>query len=169
MKEPSLMLTISPVMLFVRNNVLALVASSFSAAALACSPVQGLDLAFPNNSAALDARSALRLGNWLADLKARFPNYSMFVIDGHTDAGERGALALAKSRAETVQRFLTDRGFQPQRVHVNQSTSSYNKPTAGIPTRSASVDFVPACPHACCSLTTHEVDDKGEPMPSEKL
>lgn len=159
------MLTISPAMSFVRNNVLPVTAACFSTAALACSPVQALDLIFPNNSAALDAPSALRLGNWLANLKTQFPNYSMFAIDGHIDASERGGLALARGRAETVQRFLTNRGFQPERVHVNQSTRSYNKPITGIPARSASVDFVPACPHACCDLTTHEADDKGEPMP----
>lgn len=155
-------------MSFARNSVVALTASLFSAMALACSPIQGLDLAFPNNSAALNAQSALRLGTWLADMKARFPNYSMFVIDGHIDASERGGLALAKGRAEAIQRFLIERGFQPERVHVDQSTSSYNKPATGVPTRSASVDFVPACPHACCHPSPHGAEDKGLPMPSGK-
>lgn len=162
------MLTTSLVMSFARNSVLALAASCLPAMALACSPVRGLDLIFPNNSSALDAQGALRLGSWLADLKIQFQNYDMFVIDGHIDLSEHGGLALAKSRAETVQRFLVDRGFLAERVHVNQSINSYNKPISSIPTRSASIDFVPACPNACCGAPSSEDEDKGLPMPPRK-
>ncbi len=159
----------SPAMSFALNNILAMVASCMTTAALACSPAQGLDLVFPDNSAALDAENALRLGGWLADLKVHYPNYSDFGIYGHADASERAGKSLAKGRAETIGRFLAIRGFQVDRVHVVEPGDSYNVPIAGLPSRSAQIEFVPACPHACCSLPTHGVVDKGVPMPSDVI
>lgn len=134
-------------------------------AALRCSPVRGLDLSFANESAALDAAGALRLGGWVADLKAAFPNYESFSVLGHADASERGGKRLAAERATTVRRFLTDRGFRADRVHAEQLGASYNVPIQGQPTRAVAIDFLPACPHQCCTLPSHRTEDKGLPMP----
>ncbi|WP_420991924.1 OmpA family protein [Cupriavidus sp. 30B13] len=158
-----------PAMSFALNNVLAMVASCMSTVVFACSPVQGLDLVFRNDSAALDAENALRLGGWLAELRVHFPNYSDFGIYGHTDVSERRGKLLAKDRAETIRRFLAMRGFQADRIHVAEPGKSYNAPIAGLPTRSVQIEFVPACPHICCTLPTHEEMDHGIPMPSNAV
>uniref|UniRef100_Q46X38 OmpA-like domain-containing protein n=2 Tax=Cupriavidus TaxID=106589 RepID=Q46X38_CUPPJ len=133
--------------------------------AIACSPVRSLDLTFPVESSALDTAQALRLGSWIADLKSSFPNYERVFIAGHVDESEKGDKRLAHDRADTVRRFLADRGFGIARIHIEELGTSYNKPIAGLPTRSASIDFLPACPHECCGRSTNTAGDRGSPMP----
>ncbi|MCP3019394.1 OmpA family protein [Cupriavidus basilensis] len=161
------MLTTSRAMSFVRSKAgAALLFGCFThSASFACSPVRGLDLAFGDESAALNAAGAMRLGDWVAELKTAFPNYESFFIVGHVDASERGDKRLAEARADTARRFLTDRGFRPDRVHIEKPGASYNVQISGQPTRSVSIDFLPACPHHCCTLPTHNAEDKGLPMP----
>lgn len=142
----------------------ALVAST-SLPALACSPMRGLDLAFSNESAELDATSARKLGNWIADLRTDFPKYENFSIAGHVDRAEQGGLGLAVARAASVRRFLTDRGFRADRVNALEPGASYNVPIPGLATRAVAIDFLPACPHQCCKLPTHKVEGSGVPMP----
>lgn len=128
----------------------------------ACSPGRSLDLSFRNESADLTATEALRLASWVAELKASFPNYEGFFIAGHVDSSEKGGKRLAEQRSATVSRFLMDRGFSADRVHVATAGS---RPIEGLATRSTSIDFLPACPHQCCALSTHKAEELGEPMP----
>ncbi|WP_454711340.1 OmpA family protein [Cupriavidus nantongensis] len=133
--------------------------------AAACSPVRSLDLTFQDESANLSATQALRLGGWIAELKSSFPNYEGFFIAGHVDGTEKGGKRLAQQRAVTVGQFLTDRGFGPDRVHVETPGVSYNRPIDGLAARSVSIDFLPACPNPCCSSPTHKAKDRGALMP----
>lgn len=133
----------------------------------ACSPGRSLDLTFQDESANLSATQALRLGGWIADLKSGFPNYEGFFIAGHVDGAEKGGRRLAEQRGVTVGRFLIDRGFSPDLVHVETPGLSYNRPMDGLATRSVSIDFLPACPNPCCSLSTHKAKDRGAPMPRQ--
>ncbi|WP_316151542.1 OmpA family protein [Cupriavidus sp. BIC8F] len=133
--------------------------------AIACSPVRSLDLIFSVESSALETAQALRLGSWIANLKSRFPNYESFFITGHVDKSEKGDKHLAHDRADTVRRFLADRGFGIARIHIEDPGTSYNKPISGVPTRSASIDFLPACPHECCDRSTNTAEGRGSPMP----
>ncbi|SDC63676.1 OmpA family protein [Cupriavidus sp. YR651] len=159
--------TTSRAMSFVRSKTWAVFLLGYLAqqAAFGCSPVRGLDLTFANESAALDSAAALRLGDWVADLKAAFPNYENFSVFGHVAASERGGKRLAEERAAAVRRFLTDRGFRADRVYAEQPGASYNVPIPGQPARAVAIDFLPACPHQCCTLPSHRAEDKGLPMP----
>ena len=133
--------------------------------AIACSPVRSLDLTFSVESSALDTAQALQLGSWIADLKSSFLNYEGFFITGHVDELEKGGKHLAPDRADTVRQFLADRGFGIARIHIEDPGTSYNKPISGLPRRSASIDFLPACPHECCDRSTNTAGDRGSPMP----
>jgi outer membrane protein OmpA-like peptidoglycan-associated protein len=168
-KGLSKMLTISPATSSVLSRVAAAVlwlGYALFPNAIACSPVRSLDLSFSAGSVALDTAQALRLGSWIADLKSTFPNYEGFFIAGHADESEKEGSRLAHARAATVGRFLTDRGFGAARVHIEDPGASYDKPISGLPTRSASIDFLPACPHDCCGRSTNTVESRGDQMPS---
>lgn len=167
MQEPLKTQTTSRAMSFVRSKgTIAFLAGCMAQqAAFGCSPIRGLDLVFANESANLNAASALRLGAWVADLKAGFPNYESFSIEGHVDPSERGGKRLAADRADSVRRFLTDRGFRPDRVQAERPGTSYNVPIQGQPTRAVAIEFLPGCPHPCCTLPTHMAEDRGVPMP----
>ncbi|SOY50698.1 conserved hypothetical protein [Cupriavidus taiwanensis] len=131
----------------------------------ACSPGRSLDVSFLNESADLTAAEALRLAIWVAELKASFPNYEAFFIAGHVDSSEKGGKRLAEQRSTTVSRFLMDRAFSADRVHVATAGTNFSRPIEGLATRSTSIDFLPACPNQCCALPTHKAEEMGAPMP----
>lgn len=146
------------------RKLLALSIALTATAALACSPVQQFNITFPDHSAALDTKGALRLGNWMVDLKVHFPNYSDFFIFGEADSNKQGDIALATKRSETVRQFLMLRGFPSERVHVERARAVGDS-TGGILPGKVVIQFLPACPHHCCNLPTHKVKDLGLPMP----
>ena len=146
------------------DNVLAISITLVTTTALACSPVQQFNVTFPDHSAALDTTGAFRLGDRLADLKVRFPNYSDFAIVGLADSNKPADIALATQRSETVYQFLMQRGFSPERVHLGRAVAAGDSEGHIVPGR-VDIEFVPACPHYCCNLPTHKVKDLGLPMP----
>ncbi len=146
------------------DKLLAISIALATTTALACRPVQQLNVAFPDHSAALDTTGAFRFGNRLADLKVRFPNYSDFAIVGLADSNKPADIALATQRSETVYQFLIQRGFSPERVHLGRAVAAVDSDGHIVP-GGVDIEFVPACPHGCCDLPTHKVKDLGLPMP----
>lgn len=139
-----------------------------STAALACAPrVPGIDLQFPKNSHALTAGGALKLGTWLADLRVRYPNYDHFFVAAYRVGGEADGMELVAARAETVRRFFVSRGFNPERIDTQAQGTFLDDPAKEEGARAVDIGFLPACPHACCSLETHGVKFTGLPMPRD--
>ncbi|SCU91567.1 conserved hypothetical protein [Cupriavidus necator] len=99
------------------------------------------------------------------ELKSSFANYEGIFIAAHIDGSEKRGKRLAAQRAGAVSRFFIDRGFGTDRIHVEDPGISYNRPIDGLAARSASIDFLPACPHPCCSLPTQRATDPGAAMP----
>ncbi|MBB1631408.1 hypothetical protein A9975_11075 [Cupriavidus sp. UME77] len=136
--------------------------------AFACSPrVKGVDLQFPKNVHTLNASVALKLGTWLADLRVHYPNYDYFFIAAYLVGGDTGGRRLVSARAETVRHFLVSRGFNPTRIHTSARATFLDDPAMGESGRAVGVDFLPACPHACCDMPTHRVKFTGLPMPED--
>lgn len=119
--------------------------------ALACSPNKSIDIYFAKNSAEVSAEQLLRLANWTATLRARYPNRQGIYLGSNAETGEIGAPALALERARNVRRIMQD--------DLKFSAPSFDSVKKGRVVRAGSygpedvkrveIDFLPACPHEC--------------------
>lgn len=126
-------------------------------AAHACSPMQVIGVYFEHNAATVSAAQVSSLANWMADLRARYPNHESIDISASAEPGERAPSSLAMERARNVARVLQEnlqfdatKIYLPNHAYVSKPASAYLNPlekSQGV--RAVQLDFLPACPHEC--------------------
>lgn len=130
--------------------------------AYACSPGQNFDVYFAQNSSVVSASELLRLGNWTADQRVKYPRQEIFQIDGRADEREDHAPSLAKARLQAVVAILDILHFN--QVPMNEHHGVYRSGDVENGRR-VEISILPACPHQCCALPNHNGEGNGLPMP----
>lgn len=136
----------------VATGSLACLALSATSAALACSPVKSIGVVFDLNSAVLPAKQVLKLANWTALLRTRYPNREAIFMTSQTAFGERDANELGLKRTRSVARILQDDlQFDVQAIHLPTRAYAATKraPEGSDLVKRVDVEFLPACPHEC--------------------
>lgn len=120
--------------------------------AWACSPMQSISVVFERNSATVPAEEVLKLADWTAELREKYPNRQALYFTTQSAFGERDASALGMRRARNVAKLLED-SLQFKVKEVLLPTRGY---VAAIPAPEGSrlvkrvdIEFLPACPHEC--------------------
>ena len=123
----------------------------------ACSPMQVIGVYFDRDSARVSAAQVSRLANWMADLRARYPNHESIDISASAEPGEMAPTDLAMERARNVAQILREnlqfdnaKIHLPDRGYVQKPASAYLRQlerSQGV--RAVQLDFQPACPHEC--------------------
>jgi hypothetical protein len=75
-------------------------------AALACSPIKSIGIRFDRNSAEVPAEQVLKLANWTAMLRARYPNREAVFMSTQADFGDRSMARIDGTPASTVRSTL---------------------------------------------------------------
>ncbi|MET3917036.1 hypothetical protein ABID97_003818 [Variovorax sp. OAS795] len=120
-------------------------------AAFACSPVKGIDVFFEWNSSRVSAEQVLRLANWTAMLRERYPNRQEMNIEATAEQGEHAPRNLAMARAKNVARVLNE-DLRFTAPTVNLPTKGHVYPNGALgkeDVKRVEIDFLPACPHEC--------------------
>jgi hypothetical protein len=133
--------------------------------ALACSPIKSIGILFDRNSAQVPAEQVLRLANWTAMLRAKYPNREAVFMTSQADFRERDASRLGVQRAKNVAKIL-DQDLQFSVPKVTLPSEGYvaatPAPKGSQLVRRVDVEFLPACPHECpCQMN----DPLYEPRP----
>jgi len=113
----------------------------------ACMPGQNFDVYFPSNSATVSASEILRLANWMADQRIKYPTQEVFQIDGRAEDHERNARALAKARLQAVASILANHHFN--QVPMDEHHGIYRSGDVENGQR-VEISILPACPNPCC-------------------
>ena len=95
-----------------------LFAAFMSPAANACTPVQSIDIFFAKNSATVSADQVLRLAQWTAQLRVRYPNRELLSMRANVEQGERGGEALGRLREQAVVHLIGDLQFSARQVEI---------------------------------------------------
>ncbi|MGJ7534773.1 MULTISPECIES: hypothetical protein [unclassified Variovorax] len=121
------------------------------AAAFACSPGKSIDVFFERNSSRVSAEQVLRLANWTAMLRERYPNRQAINMGANAEQGERDPHNLAMTRARNVARVL-DEDLRFTVPTVTPPAKGYVYPAGALgkeDVKRVEIDFLPACPHEC--------------------
>ena len=121
-------------------------------AALACSPIKSIGIRFDRNSAEVPAEQVLKLANWTAMLRARYPNREAVFMSTQADFGEHNASSLGLRRARNVAKILEqDLQFTVPivKLPIKGHVAAIPAPEGSQLVRRVDVEFLPACPHEC--------------------
>ncbi|UVH56504.1 hypothetical protein NWF24_27220 [Variovorax paradoxus] len=132
--------------------------------AQACSPMKVIGVYFDRDSATVSAAQVSGLANWMADLRARYPNHESIDVSASAEPGEQAPNSLAIERARNVARVLREnlqfdetKIYLPDQGYVKKPASAYLKQlekSQGV--RAVQLDFLPASPHECsCQMSAH--------------
>jgi hypothetical protein len=131
---------------------LASLAVMLTPAALACSPIKSIGVVFERNSASVPAKEVLKLANWTAALRARYPNRESLSMTSQAAFGERDAGALGLKRAKNVAKILKENlRFDVPKVELPAKgyVAAIPAPAGSRLVKRVDIDFLPACPHEC--------------------
>lgn len=132
---------------------LLLIAVLTAPAAIACSPVKSVDIFFSKNSATVSGDQVLRLAEWTALLRARYPNRQLLAIGANVEQGERGGDALGRLREQAVVHLIGDLQFSARQVEIAEKIHVLPAGALGSGPRNdvkrVEMDLLPACPHEC--------------------
>lgn len=120
-------------------------------AAFGCSPGQSIDVFFSRNSALVSAEQVLRMANWTAVLRQRYPNRQSIDFAANAEQGEKDAKNLALARGRNVSRILFE-DLQFSAPSINPPTKGNVFPAGSLgrqDVKRVEIDFLPACPHEC--------------------
>jgi hypothetical protein len=138
-----------------QTRFLFVLASLVAPTAFACSPGQSIDIFFARNSAMVSAEQVLRLANWTAMLREKYPQRQAIDMGANAEQGEHDPSRLALKRASNVARVLAE-DLQFNVPVVNPPTKGYVFPAGALgkeDVKRVEIDFLPACPHECpCQL-----------------
>ncbi|MBN8756193.1 hypothetical protein ACLUPT_05435 [Variovorax sp. SCN45] len=137
----------------VLGGLLASVAMSSPQAVLACGPAKVIGVYFDRDS----ATQMSRLADWMADLRAKYPNHESIDISASAEPGEHSPQSLTMERARNVARVLREdlrfdgaKIYLPAQGYVKKPASAYLRQlekSQGV--RAVQLEFLPACPHEC--------------------
>ena len=134
------------------QHLLASLAVLFAPAASACSPIKSIGIVFDRNSAEVPAEQVLKLANWTAMLRVRYPNREAIFMTTQAAFGENDASNLGLTRTRNVAKVLTeDLQFNVQRIKLPTQGYVATKPApeGSDLVKRVDVEFLPACPHEC--------------------
>lgn len=133
------------------TRVIATLAVLVAPAAFACSPVKSIDVFFDRNSAEVSAAQVLKLANWTAMLREKYPNRQSLDLGANAEQGERDARNLALKRARNVAHILEE-SLHFTVPAINPPTKGHVFPAGALgaqDVKRVEIDFLPACPHEC--------------------
>lgn len=120
--------------------------------AWSCSPIKSIGVVFERNSATVPAKEVLKLANWTAALRSRYPNRASLFFTTQAAFGEQDASALGVRRARNVASVLQqDLQFNVREVDLPKKGYVATKPApeGSDLVKRVDIDFLPACPHEC--------------------
>lgn len=120
--------------------------------ALACSPIQTIGVVFERNSSTVPADQVLKLANWTAMLRAKYPNRESLFLTTQAAFGEHDARNLGLERARNVARVLKENlRFDVPKVELPTEgyVATIPAPEGSHLVKRVDLDFQPACPHEC--------------------
>lgn len=133
--------------------LLALLCSTLSLNALACSPVKAHTVFFDVNSSKISTEQFQRLSNWTDWLKKTYANRELIGTEVRVETGEKDRIQLGWNRELAVRLALIDLDFTaPIFDPTGQIYVGPPRPeslSGGIPSRSVYMNFIPDCPHEC--------------------
>lgn len=120
-------------------------------ATFACSPGKSIDVFFERNSSRVPAEQVLRLANWTAMLREKYPNREAIFMAANAEQGEHEPRKLAMERGKNVARVLDeDLRFAVPTVNLPTKGDVYPAGALGKEdVKRVEIDFLPACPHEC--------------------
>lgn len=114
----------------------------------ACMPGQNFDVYFSPDSAVVSAPEILRLANWTAEQRIKYPKQEVFQIDGRAEEREHNARPLAKARLQAVASILKRQRFN--QIPMEEHTGIYRSGDVENGRR-VEISVLPACPNPCCT------------------
>lgn len=135
---------------FIALSLITLVAGQ--ATALACSPIKSTGVVFDRNSAKVPAEQVLKIANWTALLRVRYPNREAIFMTTQAAFGEGDANSLGLKRMRSVAEVLTENlQFDVQQIHLPTIgyVAAAPAPEGSTLVKRVDIDFLPACPHEC--------------------
>lgn len=134
------------------RHFIATMTALFTPAVLACSPIKSIGIVFDWNSAEVPAAQVLKLANWTAMLRARYPNREAIFMTTQAAFGESDVSNLGLKRARNVAKILTDDlQFEVQRIKLPNKgyVAAAPAPEGSDLVKRVDIEFLPACPHEC--------------------
>lgn len=123
-----------------------------SSVALACSPTKSIGIVFERNSAQVPAHEVVKLAEWTAMQRARYPHREAIFMTTQAAFGEEDAHSLGMRRAANVETVLTHvLRFDVQQVHLPAQAHVATRPApeGSKLVKRVDIEFLPACPHEC--------------------
>ena len=114
---------------------------------------RAFDIFFAKNSATVSADQVLRLAQWTAQLRVRYPNRELLSMRANVEQGERGGEALGRLREQAVVHLIGDLQFSARQVEIAEKIHVLPAGALGSGPRNdvkrVEMDLLPACPHEC--------------------
>jgi len=146
--------------------LVALVLSMSLVSAIACNGPQNqraeqVTVHFERNSSRLQSDSILRLANWSAEMKIKYPIRLWLSVVGMAAPDERNAKSLAEQRAISVKNMTDLFGMSKTASEVKSYVNSRHEvDMSGDHGSIVVVDMNPGCPNNCCDALTTDSTKK---------
>jgi hypothetical protein len=119
---------------------------------------------FERDSSALASDSILRLANWSAEKKVKYPLRLWTSVVGMAASDEKNARSLAAKRANNVKNITDLFGISSTASEVKSYVNSRQEvEMTGDGGAIVLIDMNPGCPDDCCDGITHPIPPDGEP------
>jgi hypothetical protein len=149
--------------------LVALVLGASLLPAIACKGPQNqrteqMTVHFERGSSALSSDSILRLANWTAEMKTKYPIRLWTSVIGMAAPDEKNAERLAATRANNVKSMTDLFGISRTASEVKSYVNSHHEvEMSGDDAAVVVIDMNPGCPNDCCDGVTHSNHSDGAP------
>jgi hypothetical protein len=149
--------------------LVALVLGASFSPVIACNGPQNqrteqMTVRFERDSSALTSDSILRLADWSAEKKVKYPLRLWTSIVGMAAPNEKNARTLAAERTNNVKTITDLFGMSSTASEVKSYVNSRQEAEmTGDGGAIVLIDMNPGCPDDCCDGITHPIHSDGEP------